>query len=350
MKDVIKTAVFFVIGAVILYLIFNNQSIAYQEQCALDGISEENCSLVEKIWGDFKGANWGIIAIILFLFMVSNVSRAIRWQMLLEPVTGKPRFHNAIGSVMIGYLVNLGVPRSGEFVRAGVLSKYEGFPAEKVMGTIVVDRIIDVISLLVVIGITFLVAFSDMKELLDTHLNLEEKFGGLLQSKGLWVSVVAGMIAVCGGLYYFRHKILNSSLGKKVYNILVGFLEGIKSVFRLRQPAWFLFHSIVIWLMYYLMTYIAFYAYGPTAHLGPVAGLVVFVFGTLGIVFPSPGGMGTYHYLVSSGLILYGINSIEAFTFANIIFFSVQLFCNVLFGVLAFILLSYINKNVRIKK
>ncbi len=347
MKDVIKTAVFFTIGAIILYLIFNNQSAAYQEQCILDGIPVEDCSLVQKIWSDFKGANWAIIALILVFFMISNVSRAIRWQMLLEPVTGKPRFHNAIGSVMIGYLVNLGVPRSGEFVRAGILSKYEGFPPEKVMGTIVTDRIIDVISLLIVIGITFLVAFSDMKQLLDTHLNLEEKFGGILQSKMLWGVLIAGIIGLCGVLFYYRKKLLQSGIGQKVYTILVGFLEGIKSVFKLKQPGWFLLHSIVIWLMYYLMTYIAFYAYGPTSHLGPVAGLVVFVFGTLGIVFPSPGGMGTYHYLVSSGLILYGVNSIDAFTFANIIFFSVQLFCNVLFGVLAFILLSYINKNGR---
>ena len=347
MKDVIKTAVFFTIGAIILYLIFNNQSAAYQEQCILDGIPVEDCSLVQKIWSDFKGANWAIIALILVFFMISNVSRAIRWQMLLEPVTGKARFHNAIGSVMIGYLVNLGVPRSGEFVRAGILSKYEGFPPEKVMGTIVTDRIIDVISLLIVIGITFLVAFSDMKQLLDTHLNLEEKFGGILQSKMLWGVLIAGIIGLCGVLFYYRKKLLQSAIGQKVYTILVGFLEGIKSVFKLKQPGWFLLHSIVIWLMYYLMTYIAFYAYGPTSHLGPVAGLVVFVFGTLGIVFPSPGGMGTYHYLVSSGLILYGVNSIDAFTFANIIFFSVQLFCNVLFGVLAFILLSYINKNGR---
>jgi len=107
----------------------------------------------------------------------------------------------------------------------------------------------------------------------------------------------------------------------------------------------FVFHSILIWFCYFAMTYVIFFAFKPTEHLGPVAGLVVFVFGTLGIVFPSPGGMGSYHFLVEEGLTLYGVGEADAFSFANIMFFSVQLFCNVLFGILALIILPIYNKT-----
>ena len=93
------------------------------------------------------------------------------------------------------------------------------------------------------------------------------------------------------------------------------------------------------------MLYVAFFSFEPTAVLGPEAGLVVFVLGTLGIVFPSPGGMGSYHYLVSEGLVMYGINPTDAFSFANIMFFSVQIFCNILFGIIAFVILPLINKS-----
>ena len=93
------------------------------------------------------------------------------------------------------------------------------------------------------------------------------------------------------------------------------------------------------------MTYVAFFAFAPTANLSAVAGLVVFVFGTLGVVFPSPGGMGSYHFLIGEGLALYGVNAADGFSFANIVFFSVQIFCNVLFGLVAFIYLPLYNKN-----
>ena len=94
------------------------------------------------------------------------------------------------------------------------------------------------------------------------------------------------------------------------------------------------------------MTYLCFFAFEPTSHLGPIAGLVVCVFGTLGMVFPSPGGIGSYHLLVSQALIIYGINSADAFSFSNIIFFTLQIFGNILFGAIFFILLPLVNKKV----
>jgi uncharacterized membrane protein YbhN (UPF0104 family) len=100
-----------------------------------------------------------------------------------------------------------------------------------------------------------------------------------------------------------------------------------------------------IWVLYYFMMYFAFFTFAPTAHLGPIAGLVVFVFGSLGILIPTPGGMGSYHYLVGEALTMYGVSGVDAFSFANIVFFSIQLFVNILLGIISLIVLPAINKN-----
>jgi uncharacterized membrane protein YbhN (UPF0104 family) len=141
-----------------------------------------------------------------------------------------------------------------------------------------------------------------------------------------------------------REKLFSTTIGQKIKKIVLGFGEGILSIKDMKQPGIFIFHTIVMWVCYYLMTYIMFFSFAPTADLAPVSGLVVFAFGTLGIVIPSPGGMGTYQYLISEALMLYGVAYAEAFAFANIMFFSVQ-FLNVILGVIAFVFLPIYNRD-----
>ena len=132
---------------------------------------------------------------------------------------------------------------------------------------------------------------------------------------------------------------------QKILNIVKGFAEGVKSIRKVDRPGWFIFHSIFIWLMYYSMTYMCFKSFEPTAQVGMLAGLVVFVLGGWGMVIPSPGGMGTYHFLVQTGLSMYGISGDDGFSLANIAFFSINLGTNVLIGILALILLPILNRD-----
>jgi uncharacterized protein (TIRG00374 family) len=134
-------------------------------------------------------------------------------------------------------------------------------------------------------------------------------------------------------------------LGQKIYKIVSGFSDGIKSIKDVENVTVFIFHSVIIWTMYYVMTYLCFLAFAPTSDLGLVAGLTVFVFGSLGIVFPSPGGMGSYHYLVGEALGFYNIGGADAFSFAMIVFISINLFCNIFFGLIFIILLPIIHKK-----
>jgi LPXTG-motif cell wall-anchored protein len=153
-------------------------------------------------------------------------------------------------------------------------------------------------------------------------------------------------LALAGGaaLFIFRKKLARLPVFQKVSRLLKGFWDGLRSVGRMKNPGLFAVLSAGIWLMFFLQCWLNLKAFPPTAHLGAGAALMVFVFGTLGFVIPSPGGMGTFHALAIAGLALYGIGGGDAFSYANIAFFAIQIFYNIVAGLLALILLPLINK------
>ncbi len=348
MKQVIsnflKFLIFLGIGLGILYYVYLRQDAAYQEDCILKGIPPEQCDLIQKILGDFSNANYFWIALVLICFMISNVSRNARWLMLLKPLGYTPRFINGYCSIMIGYFANLFLPRIGEVVRAGTISRYEKMAPEKVMGTIVVDRVVDVLSMLIVFGIAFI---CEAGTLWDYINKLRSGNEGATEGEGMKLLLILALVGFLGLLVLFllRKKLMQLALYGKIVNIVKGLWEGVQTIRQVEKPWQFLLHSINVWLMYYLMTYLCFFAFGPTAALGVGAGLIVFVSGALGILIPSPGGLGTYHFLVTEALMIYGLNEADGFSFANILFFSVQIGCNVFFGLIAYLILPMINRG-----
>ncbi|MEM9548287.1 MAG: lysylphosphatidylglycerol synthase transmembrane domain-containing protein [Bacteroidota bacterium] len=344
LKNLSKSLAFLAVGTIILYFVYLKFNKDYQQQCASLGTKPEDCNFFQAIVDYIKSADYVWILIALSFYVMSNISRSLRWSMMLEPLSHKPKFLNSFNTVMVGYLVNLGIPRSGEFVRAGLLSQYEKMQPEKVMGTIVTSRIIDVICLLITICITLILSFDNFINYFKNEVDLTERFGVLLSPMFLGILGVVLLI----GLYLlwnYRNQLFASKLGQKVKKILIGFWEGLLSIKDLKRPGIFIFHTIVIWVCYYLMTYLMFFSFGPTADLAPVSGLVVFVFGTLGIVVPSPGGMGTYQFLITEALMLYSVEFTQAFAFSNIMFFTVQML-NVVLGILGFIFLPIYNRDV----
>lgn len=335
LKNALKFVLFLGIGVSILYFVYQKNSATYLAACMEDGGSAEDCVLWKKLWLDFQNAKFGWLVLVIALFSISNISRAVRWNMLMKPLGRKPRFLNSFCCIAIGYFANLGLPRSGEFVRAITFSRYEKIGFDKVMGTVVVDRIFDVLSIFIVTGIALIIEF-------DTIWGF---FGPYLNVGNTPLYLLLAFVGLAFLVFLLRKQISESSLFKKVYGLFKGFVDGLISVRKIDKPFWFIFHSVNIWLMYYLMTYMCFFAYEPTAALSPVVGLMVFVFGAWGIVIPSPGGMGTYHFLTQTVLGFYGVKEVEAFSFANISFFTIQLFTNVITGILALILLPLINRN-----
>ena len=329
-------------GLGILYYVYYNQNLAYQAQCALDGIAAEDCSLIQKIFDDFRSANYWWVLVVFLAFTMSNVSRMIRWGMLMRNLGYPVRNLFIYISIMLGYLFNLTLPRLGEFVRAGTIARYEKIPMEKVVGTIVVDRTMDVLSLALVMIIAFAVEYDNLVNFINA--NQQEDGPGLLANTGVQITLgILILLAILG--FIFRKALFASRIGQKVKGIFQGLMEGIKTVFSLKRPWLFILHSVNVWLMYFLMAYLCFFAYEPTAHLGIRAGLTVFAFSALGVLIPSPGGMGTVHWLTIQALALYGIKEVDAFSFANILFFSVQIFYNVLGGLLCLGFLFLFNRR-----
>lgn len=332
------------IGVTILYLVYQSQQASYQAKCALDGIPAEDCVLLDKVISDFKSANPWWLLMALLAFTISNISRAIRWGMLLEPLSHKPRLINTFLTVIINYVSNLALPRMGEIIRGATLARYEQVPVEKVMGTIVVDRIMDVIYLILFVGLALLLEFDVILNFFNQNAGDQNSSGGLLQNPVVQGIIAVGLLGLVL-LFVFRQQIQQSKFYAKVVNILKGFLEGLQTIRQLDRPWLFIFHSTNIWAMYFIMNYFCILSFAPTADLSPLAGLMVFVFGAFGIVIPSPGGMGTYHWLAIQALALYGIESSDAFSFANIAFFLIQIFYNIVFGLLAFIFIGRVNKG-----
>jgi uncharacterized protein (TIRG00374 family) len=338
-KNVLQFLLFFGVGLGILYLVYVNQSNAYQEDCILKGLDSENCSLVKKVIADFKSVNYFWIFLAWIAFNISNFSRAFRWKMLLNSIGHQPKISNAFMAVLVGYFANLGLPRLGEVVRAATISKYENIPVDQTVGTIVTDRVIDVLSILTVTFLALIIEYEVIINFFTSNINLSEKLSGV---KVLGIFGAIFVFAIVLIKKYWNPKGL---IATRIKKFGLGLKQGILSISKIKRPWVFILHSINVWLMYFFMAYFCFLAFAPTAHLSPVVALVVYVFGSWGVVIPSPGGMGTYHFLAQSALSLYGVSGEDGFSWANISFFSLQISASVFLGIISLILLPLFNKK-----
>ncbi len=309
--------------------------------CLEQGNNASECSLVDKIINDLRHARPFWLVMTLVLYFISNVSRAIRWKLLVEPDNGPVRVRNTFLATMVGYFANLAIPRFGEFVRAGVLSRYEKIGSVEVMGTVVTDRLLDVLCLLLMFGLGMILASGQILDYLSTHAQLPNISSFMITGLILGILLVLGLTVYLGVRFKY-HRIMQRLKAK-----VKSFVAGVMSIRNVKNYKLLVFHSLNIWLMYYLMTFLPFLSFDSTAHLTPVAGLLVFIFGGLGMVLPAPGGIGTYHAMVIAGLSIYGVSGPDAFSFAMIIFLVINICVNLVMGVVSLIALPIVNTNYK---
>ena len=342
LRNGLQALVFGGIGVSILLLVYNHQNTAYVAECGRNSIAPAECNLLAKLVTDFTHVDFRWIAAVLLGYVASTVSRACKWMLLLQPLGFKPRFANTFLAVCIAYFANLGLPRVGDFVRAGLMARYERIPVERVLGTIVADRTVDLLFLGAVMTLALVLEFDRISGFVAGR--------GSLPGGAAWVAVGAigltlvVLLAVL--LVVFRQRLATTGIYQQTSGRLVGFRAGLRSIRRLQHPVWFVLHNVNIWLLSFLMTWMSLQAFAPTAALDLRAALTVFVFATLGIVVPSPGGMGTFHLLVISALTLfYGVRGDDAFSAANIFFFSVNVGFTIVLGLLSLAALPLINRR-----
>lgn len=323
----------------IFYFVYKDQAAQYLNFCTGQGNHAADCSLVDKVTADLRNANLFYLILTLVIYLISNISRAIRWKLLVEADCGSVRTSNTFLATMVGYCANLAIPRFGEFVRAGMLARYERLDGARVMGTVVTDRLLDLLSLLLIFGLGMVLASGQIIEYLRANAQLPEV------SYFMITGLVVGMLLILGVVIFFAIRYKNHRVVTNVRAKVKSFVEGVMSIRQVKNYLLLIFHSINIWLMYYLMTYFPLLSFDATSHLGPIAGLLVFIFGGLGMVLPAPGGIGTFHAMVIAGLSIYGISGPDAFSVAMIIFLGINICVNLLMGIIALIILPLVNKR-----
>jgi uncharacterized protein (TIRG00374 family) len=284
----------------------------------------------EKMFFHLRNANYAWIFLGLFFGVLSHLSRAYRWKFMLAPLGYKPKFTNSVLAVLIGYFVNLAIPRAGEVSRATVMVNYENIPFEKGFGTIVAERIADVMMMFLIIGITLFFQFDFILTLISN--SFEPLKIGLI-----FIGVIIGIII-------FSSFVKNAKLGflLKIKNFVVSLTEGVTSILKMKKKWAFIFHTIFIWTMYVAM----FWATIPAIQglEVPVGGILVgFIAGGFSIAATN-GGIGSYPLAVTGAFLLFNLPESPSEAFGWIMW-SAQTLMIVVFGGLAFLVLPIYNKK-----
>ncbi|NNC84948.1 MAG: flippase-like domain-containing protein [Bacteroidia bacterium] len=300
---------------------------------------------LQKVYNDIKEANWWWVGLSMLCGFLAFLSRAIRWVMLLEPLGYKPRLLMTSYALMIGYFANLAIPRIGEITRCGILSKTEKIPMNSLIGTVIVERVIDLVLLILSILTVTLLEFDTLKKFLADYVigpMANDSSGGFNPLKLIALIGVVAVLVISYRLLKKSGKF--ESLFIKINDLFRGIGEGIKTVMNLKNTGAFIAHTLFIWVMYFVMTYVCFFALKSTAHLGAKEGLFTLVAGGLGMTAPVQGGIGAYHWIVSRGLTLFDIPLDDGVVFATLVHTS-QTFLVVVLGLLSMVLLFIANRK-----
>jgi len=292
---------------------------------------------LKEAWRD---ADKGWLMAMAVVAIASHVIRAQRWRMLMEPSGHPSKLSHSFYSLMIGYLVNLVIPRGGEVSRCYNLYKLNKTPVEISFGTVVAERIIDVICLLILILISFVL---ESKKLFDFIATLP--IGTSSENSILFIVLVAVVVilAIALGGYFIIKR--NHRIRNFLYKTWAGFKEGLMGIFRLENKGLFIFYSVLIWALYFLMSYTVIMAFEATSVLGWSAVLSLFAIGAIAMAAPLPGGTGSYHVLVPQSLVLlYHVPLADAVAF-TFIFHGWQTLIMIIGGAVSLIITSILLRN-----
>ena len=326
----LRFLIFLAIGLLLLYLAFQGVSL-------------------EKFVASLRKANFLWVALALFFAFIGYLSRAYRWRLLIKPLNYDPPFRNVFYALMLGYTANFALPRIGEVTRCGSLRKSDNIPVDSLLGTVIIERAIDLVILLMITVIIFFSKIGFFGAFFRKNLfrpMLEQVEGALSVSLLSWIIALAILAVVIGGLWFLFRRLSASPAVVKIRKLVRGVVYGLKTIARMQHRWAFIMHTGIIWLMYFLMTYVLVFALPATSHLGPIDGLFLLVIGGLGMSAPVQGGLGAFHVITTLGLSLYGISQSNGVAYAVLSHESQSLFA-IFLGMISFIMLMIENRRDR---
>lgn len=325
--DIIKYSITLGIAAVLLWYVYRDLSLA---------------SLVAQ----FENINYYWIFVSIALALFSHYLRAYRWNILLEPLGYKLKTSRTFIAVMVGYFANNLVPRLGEVTRCGILKKNDDVAISTAFGSVVAERVFDLLSLIVVATFTLFIEFDKLNQFAvdnfqDKIPNSGSIYGLAFASLGILIVI---FIAVLILLKINREKLHRNALYLKIRKFVKELIDGFLSVRKIKNQFGFWASTVGIWLLYYGMLIVVFFAFPPTANLSYLAGLTLLIMSGLGMSAPVQGGIGVFHILVSSMLVLYGISAEDGKIFA-LVAHTTQFMTVMVFGGISFIISVFMKSR-----
>ncbi len=326
LSNIIKFLLFISIGGLLFYFVYRGSDF-------------------KAIFSKMSDIRWGWFGLAVVVMMLSHISRAIRWNLLLES-TGdyKPRFLNTFFAVMNMYLVNMLLPRVGEVTRSGVVSRYDKIPLSKVLGTMITERAVDMLMLLIFALTAFIFQGSVIAQFLKENPETKNTLAFLF-NPWFWVILV---LIIVGGIVFLillaKGKFDKIKFLSKIGKFVRSFVEGLLSIFKLKRPWAFIGHSIFIFVMYFTMLWLCFPAFSGIRDLSGMAALTIFVAGSLGMVAPAPNGVGAWHFMTIQTMLIYGVARGDAETFALVVH-GIQMIMLIIIGGIATLGIPVINRK-----
>lgn len=306
-------------------------------------IKDLNKEQESQIKSALRQANYLLFIPVFFILILSHFLRSIRWRLLIEPLGYNPKVGNTFFAVMIGYLANQAVPRLGEVLKCTVLTRYEKIPADKLIGTIILERIIDVLSLLLVFVTTLVIQPDIYSQLIDAFFNSkpgeeEKKISGYLI-----VAVILSVIIIATAIWLYIKKKKPADIILIIKKIIRSIIEGVSSVRHLKKRGLFIFYTISIWVLYLSGGYIGFYALQETQQYGIKESFSILSAGSVGMI-ATPGGIGAYPFLIEKTMMLYGLQQGFALAFGWLLWLA-QTGVILIGGLFSFTAIPYFNKK-----
>ncbi len=296
------------------------------------------------ILNDLSGADYFFLIPATVMLLVSHFIRALRWKILIQPLGYEPGLLNTFLAVMVGYWANLAVPRLGEVLKCTILARYEKVPADKLVGTIVAERAIDVCTLAVVLLITIFSQYDLIggfaKETFKNFFTSKTGDISVLKTFSVLMIVFSFILLF---IWLFR-KLSHLPFVAKTKDVFRGIWQGLISIRYIKNKGLFILYSALIWTLYLYSTYMGFYAMRDMSHFGIRGALSALTFGSFGMIIPSPGGIGSFQYAIQQVMILYGVTPEKGLSLGMLIWFA-QTGIIILFGTMAFLLLPVLNKK-----
>lgn len=277
---------------------------------SLMGMVEDKGEILENM----ASAPSGAIVATFIMGLLAVVSRGLRWNLLLDPMGYKAKPANAVASVAFGYFANTFIPRSGEVARCAALNSTDDIPVNKLIGTVITERVVDFVMLFSFMTVALLTNYDAVTELLG-QVNLPN--GSMLV-----MMVMALGVMMLGAFVIIKRRKSRDGISSKIYNFLKGIGDGVKSVMAMKKRGVFIAHTLFIWAMYYLMSFALFKSMKGVSDIGVFDGLWVMVSGGFGMVFPAPGGIGSYQWAVMLGFESLGYERVIGIAVGNVVWIT----------------------------